>query len=308
MAHEAVFLQEDASGKALQAVKAADLVVISFFDQSQARTLWRARIDHGGPWTFWGEKPGAHRRSLAGRLVRRWRLRYLAASDAPVWCMGSWAEAAYRAEFGRERLVRNLPYFSDLERFKMKRAKAGRRFLFNGSLIERKGVDLLLRAFLEVALVFPDSTLSLAGSGPLNKRLQEDAAPMGKRVRFTGFVPWDKLPELYANHDVLVVPSRYDGWGMVVPEGLASGMPVICSDQAGAGHDLVKAGINGWICGAGSVETLSDALQAAGRLSGDEWQAMSGAASASVAHHQLSNGAERLEALCFEALTPQKVR
>lgn len=114
------------------------------------------------------------------------------------------------------------------------------------------------------------------------------------------------LPALYAGHDVLAVPSRYDGWGMVVPEGLASGMPVICSDQVGAGHDLVKSGINGWICKAGSVEALSCAIQEAGRLSVNEWQAMSAAASASVANHQLSDGAERLESLCFEALAGRK--
>jgi len=306
MAHEAVYLQEDAAGKALQTVQEADFAVISFFDHAKARALWRARIDTGNPWAFWGEKPGAQRRSFLGRVARRWRLRDLVSSNAPVWCIGSWAEAAYRAEFGHERAVSNLPYFSDLGRFKTQRAKGGRRLLFSGSLIQRKGVDLLLRAFLQLADVFPDITLSLAGSGPMEAHLRQEASPLGGRVLFTGFVPWDQLPALYAEHDLLAVPSRYDGWGMVVPEGLASGMPVICSDQVGAGHDLVKPGINGWICPAGNVDALSAAIQQAGRLSVDEWQTMSAAATESVAGHQLRDGAERLEALCFKALASWK--
>lgn len=288
MAHEAVFLQEDAAGKARQTVQEADLVAISFFDQANAQALWKCRIASGRPWTFWGEKPGAHRRNLAGRLLRRWRMRDLAASDAPVWCMGSWAEAAYRAEFGQSRVVANLPYFSDLSRFA--RAAESRpkspetcRILYSGNLSHRKGVDVLQRAYAQASMKCPGLTLTyVCGS------------------------PWEGLPALYAGHDVLAVPSRYDGWGMVVPEGLASGMPVICSDQVGAGHDLVKSGINGWICQAGSVEALSCAIQEAGRLSVNEWQAMSAAASASVANHQLSDGAERLESLCFEALAGRK--
>ena len=46
---------------------------------------------------------------------------------------------------------------------------------------------------------------------------------------------------------VLCVPSRYDGWGLVVPEGLASGLPTIATGRTGAALDLITTGANGWV-------------------------------------------------------------
>ena len=71
--------------------------------------------------------------------------------------------------------------------------------------------------------------------------------PVSERVEFTGFKDWDELPELYASADVLCVPSRYDGWGLVVPEGLASGLPVIATDRMGAALEVYSNGVNGWL-------------------------------------------------------------
>ncbi len=70
---------------------------------------------------------------------------------------------------------------------------------------------------------------------------------MSERVEFAGFKDWNELPGEYASADVLCVPSRYDGWGLVVPEGLASGLPVIATDRMGAALEFVETGRNGWL-------------------------------------------------------------
>src|SRR5207247_1853601 len=125
----------------------------------------------------------------------------------------------------------NVPYFSDLKRFAA--ACQDRppgvqscRFLFSGSLITRKGVDLLAQAFATVASEFPTVSLTVVGAGPLENEMRSRLEDLGKRVTFAGFQSWEKLPQYYAEADVLVAPSRHDGWALVVPEALASGLPV----------------------------------------------------------------------------------
>src|SRR5262249_53761784 len=149
-------------------------------------------------------------------------------SLAPIWGIGEFAVDGYRQEFGEARPYFNLPYFSDLERFgprmtRMKTDQEQRVILFAGALIERKGVDLLARAFVRLAREEKNVRLKIGGEGELRELIAETLRPVQERVEFLGFKSWDELPELYASADVLCVPSRYDGWGLVVPEGLASG-------------------------------------------------------------------------------------
>ena len=60
---------------------------------------------------------------------------------------------------------------------------------------------------------------------------------------------------------VFVLPSRHDGWGVVVNQALAAGLPVITSDAVGAGLDLVENGVNGMCVAANDVEALYRALE-----------------------------------------------
>jgi len=86
------------------------------------------------------------------------------------------------------------------------------------------------------------------------------------------------------------VPSRYDGWGLVVPEGLASGLPVIASDRMGAALEFVESGRNGWLVRAGDEEALLEAMREAASMPLGE---MRRSARESVSEHTLRNGAGR---------------
>jgi glycosyltransferase involved in cell wall biosynthesis len=279
--HAAIELENGGISRARESVRRADLVVFNYYRHANAETLIRER---DGPWCFWGERPGFHQRAWAGRLLRKWKLSKLHASPAPIWGIGKFAVDEYRREFGSRRAYFNLPYFSDLERFKMpaREEKSERVFLFSGSLIARKGVDLLASAFARLAREVPNVRLRVVGEGEFRA--------VSDRVDFVGFRDWHELPREYAAADVLCVPSRYDGWGLVVPEGLAAGLPVIATDRMGAALEFVETEKNGWLIPAGDEEALLSAMREAAVMPLME---LSHSARESVSGHTLENGAAR---------------
>lgn len=304
--HASIDLDRDMS-QARESVRQSDLVVFNYYQHGQATQLIRERAGHGGPWCFWGERPGFRQPAWAGRLLRKWKLSRLHDSSVPIWGIGKFAVEGYRREFGPGRAYFNLPYFSDLERFGSAGARRSseRVFLFCGSLIARKGVDLLARAFVRLAAEFReviDVRLKIAGDGELRQSLAQTLRTVSDRVEFTGFKDWDELPELYSSVDVLCVPSRYDGWGLVVPEGLASGLPVIASDRMGAALEFVQTGVNGWLLPAGDENAILAAMREAASLSGNELAERSRCARETVREHTLQHGSARFAQFVQETI------
>ena len=97
----------------------------------------------------------------------------------------------------------------------------------------------LLRAFAKANI--PDALLLFAGEGPLRSQLESEAAGLGvaSRVRFLGFVNQSQLPAVYASADLMVLPSEYEPFAVVVNEAMCCGCPVVASDRVGAARDLV---------------------------------------------------------------------
>jgi len=83
--------------------------------------------------------------------------------------------------------------------------------------------------------------------------------PRLARVACTGPVSQAELASVLREADCLVLPSRIDSFGMVVVEALASGLPVVVSDQVGA-RELVLPGRNGWVVPAGDATVLADRM------------------------------------------------
>ena len=298
----------DSNAAFLQAARLAakaDVAVFNYYNNPLAERLIWSRAETGKPWCFWGERPGLRKPKFAGRLFRKWKLKMLRRSLAPIWGIGEFALQEYRHEFGRDRSYKNVPYFSDLDRFACagrKRDSSQRVFLFCGSLSSRKGIDLVARAFVRLVREGCDVQLRIVGDGDLRDSLRRTLEPVIDRVEFIGFTPWDQLPEVYSGADVLCVPSRYDGWGLVVPEGLASGLPVIASDRMGAALDLIKSGVNGWLTQAGDGDDIFRAMRTAATLSNDELSQFSIAARATIENHSLQGGAKRFAAYACEAV------
>ncbi len=302
-------------------VSESDLVVMSYYQDPFAAELLCERVKSGKAWCFWGERMGVTRFAMAGALYRRWKLRALHNSRAAIWGIGEFALERYRSEFGARRVYCNVPYFSDLGRFavvgqasclsggacdeslgakKSADAPVDRRdacptttLLYSGSLIPRKGVDLLAEAFARVAPAHPNLKLVVMGEGELRPAMEARLQGVAGQVEFTGFQDWQALPEFYAKADVLCAPSRHDGWALVVPEALAAGLPVIATDRMGAALDLIEPGHNGWRVAAGELEPLCRALEVVATMSSEELQRMAQSARGTAAAHSLESGVVR---------------
>lgn len=120
----------------------------------------------------------------------------------------------------------------------------------------------MLEAFAEVSGRHPGARLLLAGREAELPALLE-ALPEGvrRRVEYAGFKPPGELPGVFARADVFILPSRYDGWGVVVNQAIGAGLPVICSDAVGAGYDLVEEGVNGLRFPAGDAKALARCME-----------------------------------------------
>jgi glycosyltransferase involved in cell wall biosynthesis len=136
------------------------------------------------------------------------------------------------------------------------------RLLFLGALTPRKDPLLLLDAFAAVA---PHATLTLAGPAdrdPLHAaRVLAAASRHGDRVRVTGAVSDDDLVRLLDTHDVLVLPSRYEGFGMALAEAVSFGLAIV-STHAGAIPEVVRHGEEALLVAPGDARALAAALVA----------------------------------------------
>ena len=133
---------------------------------------------------------------------------------------------------------------------------AGPIFLFVGRLIEQKGVDVLLNAFAQV----PNASLLIAGDGPDRQKLEQQANELNisAHVYFLGFRP--DIPALMKSVDCLILPSRWEGQGLVIPEAFAAGLPVIAADFPPA-FSMVKNDENGFIVPRENAEALARAME-----------------------------------------------
>ncbi len=139
------------------------------------------------------------------------------------------------------------------EAIRERRELPDRFWLFAGRLVEDKGILDLLEAIRLLGATAPP--LLVAGTGPLGKELQEEPG-----VTLVGFQQQAELIELMALAELTVVPSRFEPWGVVVNEALASGSPVVATDQVGAAADLVVDGENGRLVPARNPAALAAAL------------------------------------------------
>lgn len=134
---------------------------------------------------------------------------------------------------------------------------AGRplKLLFVGGLSQRKGIANL---FAAVETFGNHVELTVVGHKPVNSCYALDAA-LG-RHRWIHSLPHAEILKIMQAHDVLVFPSLFEGFGLVITEAMSQGTPVITTDRT-AGPDLIRHGQNGWLAEAGSTQALKAAIE-----------------------------------------------
>jgi phosphatidyl-myo-inositol dimannoside synthase len=133
-------------------------------------------------------------------------------------------------------------------------------------LVPRKGQDTLIRAMPLIRRRVPDAVLLIVGGGPYRSTLERLARESGEgaHIRFTGTVPWARLPEHFAAGDVYAMPCRtrrrgldVEGLGIVYLEASATGLPVVAGDSGGA-PDAVIEGETGYVAPGRDVAAVAD--------------------------------------------------
>ena len=137
-------------------------------------------------------------------------------------------------------------------------------FLHVGRFERAKGVITLTKAFIEFAKVNKDCILINVGvpRGPVYKYCHEllKSANMIDKVKFTGFVPYDKLPGFYTNADVVIVTSEiYESFSYTVAQAMACGKAVISSSIGGIPETLNNGKI-GLLYESGNTKELTECL------------------------------------------------
>lgn len=116
-------------------------------------------------------------------------------------------------------------------------------YLYVGQIVERKGVMELLNAWKHFD---KEATLVCAGMGNQMQEVQEYLKLNNlNNVIMLGSVDYDRLPSLYKASDVFIIPTLEDNWSLVVPEAMASGLPIACSKYNGLWPELIHDNVNG---------------------------------------------------------------
>lgn len=166
--------------------------------------------------------------------------------------------------------------------------------LYLGRLDPRKGIDLLLRSLQRSK--YPDVELIVGGTGRHAARLQRLVTEAGitNQVRFLGHVPEAELPDLYSAADLVVLPSRYEGYGLVLLEAMACGTPVIGTDAGGI-PQVIDDGETGFVVERDET-ALANAIDAV-RAEPQRIQALGDAARAAAQRRDWMNQIPKVERL-----------
>ncbi len=136
------------------------------------------------------------------------------------------------------------------------------KLLYVGSLIERKGVDLLFNALAQCNNT--NITLVIVGDGKEKENLIKLAKQLGiiDRIDFRGFLAGDELRQCYRDAGAFVLPTREDCFGLVLVEAMCAGLAIIASKYSDGAAETVTDGKNGYIVDPYDAKEFARAIDA----------------------------------------------
>lgn len=133
------------------------------------------------------------------------------------------------------------------------------KFLAVGRLVKQKGFDYLIEAMKEFNKFDNNYTLDIYGDGECKKRLNKLIKKYNLEEKIKIHKPVKNIKQVYLNHDIFLMPSRHEGFGLVTLEALSCGLPVIAFDIP-ANKEIIQENINGLLVKAYDTKKFSEAM------------------------------------------------
>lgn len=238
----------------------------SVFTALRTQLLVGALCNSGKPWAFLGEPPrprtgwhGVIRDQLLNRVLKK--------CDGVV-ATGVESARRYQRLLADDRPITSVPYYIPLDEWRalplVEPLQPNQliKFVTLAQLIPRKGLDILIDACRQLPTT--GWSLDIYGDGPERERLEQAIANSSLPITIHPPLPFETRTAGFQDKHCFVLPTRWDGWGMVVVEALAAGLPVISSDQAMSAHDFIESGRSGWMvdCDKGSIaEAMTQVIE-----------------------------------------------
>lgn len=127
-----------------------------------------------------------------------------------------------------------------------------------------KGMDLVIPAFVKVLERHPDLKLIIAGDGSLKEKMKEQANNLGigNNIEFLGRIDQQDLANVYDRIDILLMPSRSEGFGLTAIEGMARGCVPVVANTGGL-PEVVEDGISGFLHNTEDMEDIANKIEIA---------------------------------------------
>ena len=124
-----------------------------------------------------------------------------------------------------------------------------------------KGMDLVVPAFAEVLKVHPDTQLLVVGDGSLRASMEQQAVELGcaDHIRWVGRQPQEELPQWYGQMDIVLMPSRSEGFGLTAIEAMACGCVMVASDTGGL-PEVVRDGVCGLLHRTEDIDDMANKI------------------------------------------------
>lgn len=135
------------------------------------------------------------------------------------------------------------------------------RFLACGRLVEAKGYPEMIDAFAILAGKYTNCELIILGEGPQRAGLTQQITSLGlqDRIRLIGFV--DNPQDYMRNADAFVLTSRWEGFGNVIVEAMATGLPVVATRCPHGPEEIITHERNGILVEPGNKQAICDGMQ-----------------------------------------------
>ena len=168
-----------------------------------------------------------------------------------------------------------------------------------GRLSEQKGFDLLVSAWSYITKKHPDWEIHLYGEGELENELKKSITQNGIEDSFIIHKPVKNIKEKYLESSIYVMSSRFEGFGMVLIEAMACGVPCISFDCPHGPSYIIKDGEDGILVENGNVERLAEAISTL-ITDTDKRVAMGKAAKQNVLRYSQENIMKQWESLFYK--------